>query len=254
MAEIDDILAPYAETQGRGDFPSFLPLPALPPRSEARNYQRPSSPTESIEKMLAEAMYGIARTPYDFGHAAAELGPNIYNRQPGATARNAAELIAMALPIPSAKGLPRTWYHGSGNTKLTGFNPEVGTGSRNAGGAGATFLTPFRKEAVDTYGPNVLAAESRHENPFIWDINERGLTPETLERGRAVFPGLRVKGDAYLDQAQFFDALKRAGFDALETRYAGAPAELAVFDPRKLTDVRQIDDLLQAYHGSPTRR
>ncbi len=68
--------------------------------------------------MLAENLYGMASLPYNAARAAAELGPNIYNRLPGATARNAAELMAMALPIPGMKRAPlggdkiKAW-HGS---------------------------------------------------------------------------------------------------------------------------------------------
>ncbi len=45
MAEFDDLLAPYAESQGRGEFPSFLPLPPLRRPAELRNIAPRPGPT-----------------------------------------------------------------------------------------------------------------------------------------------------------------------------------------------------------------
>ena len=100
-------------------------------------------------------------------------------------------------------------------------------------GKGAVFLTTTRRDA-ESWGQNtakVLEVDSRHEQPFIWDLHQ---LKDTVMRGRRVFPALREQGGGWLDQEKFFDALRRAGYDAVETRMGNEPVELAVLAPKKL--------------------
>lgn len=82
-------------------WPSLPPLPDRRPSIGPPNW-RPESATAPVERGVAETLYGIARTPYDVGHAGAEGVLNSYYGKAGSAALNAVELGAM-LGIPSAK-------------------------------------------------------------------------------------------------------------------------------------------------------
>ena len=56
-------------------------------------------------------------------------------------------------------------------------------------------------------------------------------------------PQLRAHGDGWLDQKAFFDALKHAGYDALETRSGTNPVELAVLNPERSKIVKGVTGL-----------
>ena len=137
-------------------------------------------------------------------------------------------------------GKPTQWYHGTADPELTAFSPDVVGGARNSGGRGAVFLTPSEFEARSNYGPHAIGVESQHNRPFVWDLQD---IPGSLERGRSIMPQLRAQGDSWLDQKSFFDALKRAGYDALETRSGAHPVELAALKPERLKIVKGVTGL-----------
>ena len=171
----------------------------------------------------------------------------------GAARAEADRILQQYTKGPPSPETP-TWYHGTSDPNLQSFSAETAGGSRNSGGHGAVFLTPFRTEAESVYGPHVLSVESAHQRPFVWDL---GNLPETLQRGREVMPELRVHGDSWLDQPAFFDALRRAGYDAVEMRGRDGPAELAVLDPRLLhvadrTKGGEADRILSQYSKGPS--
>ena len=153
-----------------------------------------------------------------------------YDREVFGSGRAPGELGNRAPIIGPAQ---QVWYHGTSDADFTVFKPVDGEGRRNTGGRGATFLTPFRTEAEGAYGGSkgkVIAVRSNHRKAFTWNLSDMR---DTLGRAREVLPALEVVGDSIKTVAQqtaFFDALKRAGYDAVETRSAAGPAELAVFD------------------------
>lgn len=57
MADLDELLAQYTEARGRGDFPSFLPLPPLRRPAEVRNIDRPigfGMPSEAEARQIGD--------------------------------------------------------------------------------------------------------------------------------------------------------------------------------------------------------
>lgn len=127
-------------------------------------------------------------------------------------------------------------YHGSGDPNLQSFSPQVAGGSRNTGGQGAVFLTPYEREARGAYGPHLYEVQSSHQRPFIWDARD---IPGTLQRAREVMPDIQERAGVWLDQPAFFDALKRARYDAVETRGPLGPTEWAVLNPEIIEILRK---------------
>ena len=215
--ELEDELA---RLYGQGD--PFAPSPT-PPAGYHQGYQAYYKPTMTP----ADLALGLVPPGSRAGYASPrDMRANHW--RPPSQFELAITFIPglMGTRVPS----PSRWFHGTSDPSLRGFSPEIVGGLRNTGGRGAVFLTPSSSEAA-TYGKHILPVESRHINPFIWDIGDMRATSG---RARDVLPNLRTHGDTWLDQAAFFDALKRRGHDSIETHWSGRPIELGVFDPRVL--------------------
>ncbi len=132
MAEVDELLAPYAEREGRGDFPSFLPLPALAPRSELRSYprsdfQRPAAATAPVEKDIANTLLA----PYAAGRSGAEFDVNRRRGHYGSAGINALELAMFLTGRPAFHNLakagrpaPLNFSEIAENMRLRGYKPD----------------------------------------------------------------------------------------------------------------------------------
>ncbi len=101
---MDAIYGPQALRDPVLDVPEnpWAPGPEAPReyRHEAKPYN--PDPLYAAHKGAAEGLAGIAKMPYDVGHAGAELGFNAANKLPGPTALSAAELAGLFL-VPGRK-------------------------------------------------------------------------------------------------------------------------------------------------------
>lgn len=129
MADLDELLAQYTEARGRGDFPSFLPLPPLRRPAEVRNLgPRPADAMTPVAETLSPTMgaYGV-------GSLAGDTYLKAREGDITGVASNLPGLALAAAPIPGAKRVPRIEtpiraYHGSPHDFDKFDLSKIGTG------------------------------------------------------------------------------------------------------------------------------
>ncbi len=193
MAEYDDLLAPYAESQGRGEFPSFLPLPPVRRPAELRNIGPRPGPTfqEEIAANISplEAGRGMADILHQtYGAAREGDWSGVADRLPlalgmfaGMKAKTANLPALERAQTMAAKGAPREaiwndtgWFLGPDKK----WRFEINDSAMKHAVPLPEWLPRNEEGKLIGMAPNVSTA---------WDAANRNLTPEAPVRVKRLF-------------------------------------------------------------------